>query len=122
MTSRTAGNAGAGVVCHWAAAEGMSSRRHAAALLSLDDADLVARAVGADEEAPDPEAFGALYERHVHAVFTFALRKLHNCTQAEDVTSQTFLQALRALPRYQPQGVSIRNWFFRIASNLVADL
>lgn len=82
----------------------------------LSDADLVERA------KTDPEAFGVLYERHAHAVFAFVLSKLRERAQAEDVTSQTFLQALRALPRYQERGVPIRSWLFRIAANLVTDL
>ena len=90
-----------------AAAGVWASLHHTATLVSLDDADLVACAVGTSETAPDAEAFGVLYERYVHRVFAFALSRLHDRTQAEDVTSQTFLQALQALPRYQQRGVPI---------------
>lgn len=48
--------------------------------------------------------------------------KLGDRAQAEDLTAQTFLQALRSLPRYQRRGVPIRYWFYRIAANLIADL
>ena len=105
-----------------AAAGAWSSLHHAATLLSLDDSDLVARAVGTPETAPDAEAFGVLYERYVHRVFAFALSRLHDRTQAEDVTSQTFLQALQALPRYQQRGVPIRYWLLTIAANAVYSL
>jgi RNA polymerase sigma-70 factor (ECF subfamily) len=80
------------------------------------DAALIERAKN------DPEAFGVLYERHVQSVFAFVFSKVRDRAQAEDITSQTFLQALRALPRYQQRGVPIRSWFFRIAANLVTDL
>jgi RNA polymerase sigma-70 factor (ECF subfamily) len=99
-----------------------SSLHHAAVLLSLDDASLVACAVGTQESAPDPEAFGMLYERYVHRIYAFAFSRLHERAQAEDITSQTFLQALQALPRYQQRGVPIRYWLFTIAANLIRGL
>src|SRR5579871_6889962 len=63
-----------------------------------DDATLIEHAKG------NPEAFGVLYERYVRAVFAFAFSKTHDTALAEDITSQTFLQALRALPRYEQRG------------------
>jgi RNA polymerase sigma-70 factor (ECF subfamily) len=84
-------------------------------LSALDDATLVERA------KTDPEAFGVLYERHARSVFAFAFSKVRDAGVAEDLTSQTFLQALRALPRYEQRGAPFRSWLFRIASNLVAD-
>lgn len=81
----------------------------------LDDEALVERAKSV------PEAFGALYERYVRAVYGFAFSKLRDTALAEDITSQTFLQALKALPRYQQRGVPIRSWLFRITANLIAD-
>jgi RNA polymerase sigma-70 factor (ECF subfamily) len=86
-----------------------------AAYALLDDTTLIERA------KVEPDAFGALYERHVRSVFAFAYSKLRDGAAAEDVTSQTFLQALRALPRYQQRGVPIRSWLFRICANLIAD-
>ena len=102
-----------------AAAGVWASLHHTATLVSLDDADLVACAVGTSETAPDAEAFGVLYERYVHRIYAFAFSRLHDRTQAEDVTSQTFLQALQALPRYQQRGVPIRYWLLTIAANAV---
>ena len=82
----------------------------------LSDAALIERAKG------DSEAFGVLYERYVRTVYAFAFSRVRDTALAEDITSQTFLKALRALPTYQQRGVPIRSWFFRIAANLIADL
>ena len=68
------------------------------ALTALADADLIERA------RSDPEAFGVLYERYVNSVFGFVFGKVRDRTQAEDITSQTFLQALRALPQDAAMG------------------
>gem|GEM_PF-633488 len=92
-----------------------------APLPSLDDAELVERAVGGRDGAPDPAAFGELYERYMPAIFAFAMRNLHDRPQAEDITSETFLRALRALPRYTDRGLPLRSWFFRITVNLIND-
>ena len=83
--------------------------------VQMDDATLVETA------KQSPEAFGVLYERYVRSVFAFCYSKLHDGHLAEDLTSQTFLQALRALPRYQERGAPIRSWLFRIAANLITD-
>lgn len=88
---------------------------HGQAYHLLDDAGLV------EQARAHPGAFGLLYERHVRSVFAFSFSKLHDKALAEDITSQTFLQALRALPRYQQRGVPFRSWLFRITANLIAD-
>ena len=89
-------------------------------LRSLDEAELVRRATCAPGGV-DSAALGVLYERHAPSVFAFALSRLHNAAQAEDITAQTFLQVLRALPRYHSRGVPIRSWFLTIAANLIRD-
>lgn len=90
-------------------------------LRSLDDAALVWRAVGSTGIV-EREAMGVLYERHARGIFAFAFKRLHDPTESEDVTAQTFLQVLQALPRYQPRGVPIRNWFLTIAANVIRDM
>ena len=69
----------------------------------------------------EAEAFGILYDRYVRTVFAFAFSKVRDQAQAEDLTSQTFLQALKALPRYQQRGLPFRSWLLRITANLITD-
>jgi RNA polymerase sigma-70 factor (ECF subfamily) len=76
--------------------------------------DLIQRA------GTDPEAFGALYDRHVQEVYRFVCARLHNGAAAEDVTADVFLSALRAMPRYRDQGRPFSCWLLRIATNAVA--
>ena len=90
-------------------------------LRSLDEAALVLRVVS-DAGVVEPEALGVLYERHERGVFAFVFKRLRDRMQSEDVTAQTFLQVLRALPRYQPRGVPIRSWFLTIAANVIRDM
>lgn len=78
-----------------------------------DEAELVAAA------QRDPARFGPLYERYVDQIYRFAYRRTGNHAVAEDVTSQTFQQALAALPSYEWRGVPFGAWLYRIASNII---
>lgn len=80
-----------------------------------DEAALVARALS------DPEAFGALYDRYMLRIYRFALRRLGNHAEAEDVTAQTFHRAFEALGRFEWRGAPFGAWLFRIAHNAVVD-
>lgn len=67
-----------------------------------------------------PELFGALYQRHVDAIYRY-LRLRVGFDEAADLTQQVFLRALSALPNYQPKGAPFSAWLFRIARNLATD-
>ena len=79
------------------------------------DADLARRAT-----AGEAEAFGVLYDRYVDAVYRYVFYRVRNEAEAEDVTSDVFLKALRAMPRYQPRQPFLA-WLYRIARNSVID-
>lgn len=79
----------------------------------VDERTLVRRAV-----ARDRDAFGALYDRHVVRVYRHIYYMVGNPTEAEDLTAQAFLQAWRAVDRYQMRGAPFTSWLLRIAHNL----
>jgi RNA polymerase sigma-70 factor, ECF subfamily len=78
-----------------------------------EEAELVAAA------KRDPAEFGPLYERYVDQIYRFAYRRTGNHADAEDVTAQTFQQALAALPSYEWRGLPFGAWLYRIASNII---
>src|SRR5579864_5252983 len=80
-------------------------------LTSCDEAELIRSA------QHDRGAFGALYELHVHRVFAYLRSRTRNDDDAADLTQQVFLQALDALPRYEPRGAPFVSWLLRIARN-----
>jgi RNA polymerase sigma-70 factor, ECF subfamily len=69
----------------------------------------------------DAYAFGLLYDRHVDAIYRFVYNRLHNQQAAEDVTSEVFAKALRAIGRFQFSGRPFRAWLYQIASNATID-
>jgi RNA polymerase sigma-70 factor (ECF subfamily) len=65
-------------------------------------------------------AFAELYHRYADDVLRYCLRRLGDRMVAEDATSQTFEQALRAIRRFRSD--SFRAWLFTIARNVTIDL
>jgi len=78
-------------------------------------------AVWAVRARADRAAFGVLYDRYVDRIYAYCRRRLQTQEAAEDATSQTFLKALAAIPRYRPEAGSFRAWLFTIANRVVID-
>lgn len=84
--------------------------------------------VGQDEDAAlavrasrgDVTAFGLLYDRHVEAVYRYVYYRVRDDAEAEDLTSDVFMRALKAMPRYEPRQAFLA-WLYRIARNAVID-
>ncbi len=70
------------------------------------------------------EAFTRLYRAHLRDVYSYSYYRVGNHHDAEDLTTQTFLQAYRHFERAQREsgGRPLRPWLIRIAHNLAANL
>ena len=78
--------------------------------------DIVRRAQGGDANA-----FGELYDRYVDVVYRYVHYRVSSTALAEDLTSETFLRALRRITSYTWQGRDFGAWLVTIARNLIAD-
>ncbi len=65
----------------------------------------------------DPRRFTVLYDRYFTDIFRFLLRRAGDRDLTADLTQETFLKAMLALPRYQDRGLPFRAWLYRIAFN-----
>lgn len=91
--------------------------RQSISVAETDQEDqLIARASRGDREA-----FGCLYEKHSVRVFRHAYFLTGNVTLAEDLTAQTFLKALEAMPRFENRGIPYIAWLLRITVNLAIN-
>ncbi|MDQ1703893.1 MAG: polymerase sigma-70 factor, subfamily [Frankiaceae bacterium] len=72
-------------------------------------------------QAGDADAFGQLYDRYVDVVYRYVNYRVANTSLAEDLTSETFLRALRRITSYTWQGRDFGAWLVTIARNLIAD-
>lgn len=71
--------------------------------------------------AGDEAAAGLLFDAYHPRIFRYALGKLANRADAEDVAAETFAKVLRELGRFRWKGAGFEAWLFRIASNAVVD-
>ncbi|WP_372407340.1 RNA polymerase sigma factor [Streptomyces luteireticuli] len=67
--------------------------------------------------AGDREAFAELYEEHARTVYNHAYRLTGDWSAAEEVMSDTFLEAWRTRAKVEPEGDSLRPWLLGIATN-----
>ena len=63
------------------------------------------------------DAFARLYETHVERVYRYLVSRLGQPADAEDVTAEVFIRAMKALPSYKARGTPLMAWLYRIAHN-----
>ena len=78
------------------------------------DAELLARVPAAD-------AVGTFYERHVDAVFRFAVRRCRSPEDVADLVSTVFLEVFSAAASYDRRRGDARAWLIGITSRCLAD-
>lgn len=67
----------------------------------------------------DAKAFGELYEKYFDRIFNYIYRQTDDEELSGDLCSQTFVNALNNLNRYEFRGVPFSAWIYKIASNEV---
>jgi RNA polymerase sigma-70 factor (ECF subfamily) len=66
------------------------------------------------------QAWGALYKEHLEPIYRYIYSKVGNREEAEDLTEQTFLKAMRSID-YTRTAQSIQKWLFQVARTTIAD-
>ncbi|MGY1916210.1 sigma-70 family RNA polymerase sigma factor [Blastococcus sp. SYSU DS0973] len=69
----------------------------------------------------DAEAFGRLYDHYVTLVHRYVYHRVGDRATAEDVTSETFVRALRRIDSLSFQGRDVGAWLVTIARNIIRD-
>ncbi len=80
-----------------------------------DEADLVRRA-----KARDALVWASWHDQYYPLIYRYAYSRLSSRSDAEDVASQVFLEAMKSIGRYDYRGRPILAWFYGIASHVVS--
>ncbi|MDI6861612.1 MAG: RNA polymerase sigma factor [Caldisericia bacterium] len=69
----------------------------------------------------NPEIFTKLYEEYYSKIFNYILKRVANIEIAQDITSETFFNALKKLNKFKWQNISFSAWLYRIANNEIVN-
>ncbi|HET8907964.1 MAG TPA: sigma-70 family RNA polymerase sigma factor [Ktedonobacterales bacterium] len=76
------------------------------------------------DKPPEPERdsdrLQRLYEDNLHVIYRFVYSKVGNREEAEDLTSQVFIKAVRTIDSARG-AASIQSWLFQVARTTIAD-
>ena len=81
-----------------------------------DEESLVRRA-----QQRDPVALTQLYEENFDRIYRYIVLKIGDRTEAEDMTQQVFLNALKSISSFKWKGMPFSAWLYRIAHNQIVD-
>ena len=70
---------------------------------------------------PNRTALVNLFETHYERVARYIAVRIGNVDEAEDLASEVFVRALRAIDSYKDTGAPMEAWLFKIARNGVID-
>lgn len=68
----------------------------------------------------DQQALADIYDWYMPRVYRYAVARLGNTHEAEDLTEEVFLKLLGAIGDFRWKDVPFSSWIFRIAHNCVA--
>lgn len=74
-----------------------------------------------DERTQKRAAIERLHETLYPRIVRYLAVRIGDFTEAEDLASEVFVRALRAVDSFRDKGVPMEAWLFRIAHNLVVD-
>lgn len=59
-------------------------------------------------------------QQHRSSLYRFILRRVHDHVEAEELTQQTFVEAMNGIARFRGEA-QIRTWLYSIAENLIKN-
>lgn len=69
----------------------------------------------------DEQAFAELYDIYFDKIYRYIAIKIGDRVEAEDMTQQVFLSALKSISSFEWKNVPFSSWLYRIAHNKIVD-
>jgi len=76
--------------------------------------------LAAEQTKTDSQDLQSLYQEHLGQVYRYVYSKVGNREDAEDLTSQVFLKAIRGV-NTERGALSVQKWLFQVARTTIAD-
>jgi RNA polymerase sigma-70 factor (ECF subfamily) len=75
---------------------------------------------GSGQDSVDVQEFQKFYQEHLGQIYRYVYSKVGNREEAEDLTSQIFIKAVRGIDR-ERGALSMQHWLFQVARTTIAD-
>ncbi len=72
-------------------------------------------------KAGDASIWGLWYQRFYTRLFRYAFVRLRHVKEAEDITAEVFVEAMRSIRSYTYTGKPVLAWLYRIEHNIMFD-
>lgn len=69
----------------------------------------------------DQIALTQIYEDNFDRIYRYVVLKIGDRTEAEDITQQVFINAIKSISSFRWKGAPFSAWLFRIAHNQIVD-
>jgi len=79
-----------------------------------------AESLATGQDTVDVQEFQTLYEENLGLIYRYVYSKVGNREEAEDLTSQIFIKAVRGVD-HKRGAPSIQKWLFQVARTTIAD-
>ncbi len=79
-----------------------------------------AESLATEQDTVDVQEFQTLYEENLGLIYRYVYSKVGNREEAEDLTSQIFIKAVRGVD-HKRGAPSIQKWLFQVARTTIAD-
>jgi RNA polymerase sigma-70 factor (ECF subfamily) len=77
----------------------------------MDETDLL------DRIRQHPASFSELFKQYYKQIFGYVFRRTGNFDDSADIAADTFLKAFRHIHNFKYNGISVKVWLYRIATN-----
>lgn len=94
-------------------------REQGVSILRRDTGDAHS-AAAAEQVRVNTQEFSTLYQENLHLIYRFVYSKIGNREEAEDLTSQIFMKAVRGI-NTERGPLSVQKWLFQVARTTIAD-